>query len=184
MAELRALTVRQPWGGCIAYLGKNIENRSKPFPPSLLGQDIAIHAGLSVDPNWTGEVPAYADFASLFASNAEWDAWRLASPRRTPRVTAAWPPKLILGAVVAVGKVTGCHPWSWDKLCGPEHEYTSPSTPGLCSPWVRLGAPWHWELDDVRPLATPVPCLGALGPWHLPEEVEAAVRAQLEVADA
>jgi hypothetical protein len=115
-------------------------------------------------------VSAYTDFASLFASNAEWDAWRLASPKRTPRVTATWPPKLVLGAVAAVGKVTGCRPWSWDKLCGPEHEYTWPSTLGLCTPWVRLGSPWHWELGDVRPLARPARCKGARGLWYLPED--------------
>lgn len=180
--RMRGLTLLQPWPACIAYLGKRTENRSKPFPAALLGEDIAVHAGLSVDAGWTGWIPASADFASLFASAAEREAWRLRVPQHTPRVTAGWPAKLTLGAVVAVARVTACHPWSWDGLCGPEHEYASPSTPGLCSPWVRLGAPWHWELGDVRALASPVPCKGARGLWYLPEDAGAAVRAQLAAA--
>lgn len=34
-------------------------------------------------------------------------------------------------------------------------------------------------LEDVRPLASPIPCRGMLGFWHLPADVEAAVVAQL-----
>lgn len=160
---MRALSVRQPWTGCIVHLNKRTANRAKRFPPALLGQEIAIHAGLTVDAGVLIEVPAGADFASLFAGTDEWNAWRFRTPKRTPRADPDWPLKLALGAVVGIAKVTGCHSWSWDALCGPEREYTSPSSPGLCSPWVRLGAPWHWELADVRPLPEPVPCKGMLG---------------------
>lgn len=50
-----------------------------------------------------------------------------------------------------------------------------------CDPWAVRGQ-FHWELDDVRPLPDPVPCRGALGLWRLPEDVEKAVREQLEAA--
>lgn len=36
--------------------------------------------------------------------------------------------------------------------------------------------PFGWLLEDVRPLATPIPCAGALGLWRLPEAVEAQLR--------
>ena len=49
---------------------------------------------------------------------------------------------------------------------------------GRCSAWAA-GGQWHWHLANVRPLADPVPCKGALGLWHLSDEVEKAVRAQL-----
>jgi hypothetical protein len=44
-----ALTLKQPWAFAVAELGKNIENRKWPAPPKIVGQRIAIHAGLSWD---------------------------------------------------------------------------------------------------------------------------------------
>jgi hypothetical protein len=37
---------------------------------------------------------------------------------------------------------------------------------------------------NARPLAEPVPCKGALGLWWLPDDVDAQVRAQLDLAGA
>ncbi len=45
---MRALTLWQPWAHAVAHLGKRLENRNWPPPPSLLGQRFAIHAGLSL----------------------------------------------------------------------------------------------------------------------------------------
>ena len=71
-----------------------------------------------------------------------------------------------LGAVVAVAELTDCHDATYAEGCS-------------CSPWANPRS-WHWLLKDARPLADPVPCKGALGLWRLPDEVEKAVRAQLE----
>jgi hypothetical protein len=73
------------------------------------------------------------------------------------------------GAVVAVAELVGCH----------SDETEEPRT--SCSPWAAQGQ-YHWGLRNVRPLADPVPCRGALGLWRLPEGVEKLVRAQLEAA--
>ena len=55
--ELRALTVRPWWGHSIAWLGKRIENRSRPIPPALIGQQVAIHAGAWGRPeDWLDQV--------------------------------------------------------------------------------------------------------------------------------
>jgi hypothetical protein len=35
--------------------------------------------------------------------------------------------------------------------------------------WTPGG--WAWELDDVEPLADPIPCRGRQGVWRLPEDV-------------
>lgn len=54
-----------------------------------------------------------------------------------------------------------------------------------CGPWATTRNQYHWRIANVRPLAEPVPCKGALGLWTLPDDVEAAVAAQLrEPADA
>lgn len=47
-----------------------------------------------------------------------------------------------------------------------------------CGPWAARGQ-YHWRLANVRALPEPVPCKGALGLWTLPDDVEAAVAAQL-----
>jgi hypothetical protein len=181
VAELRALTVRQPWAGCIAHLDKRIENRSWRLPDKYLGTEVAVHAAAAVDRDNMSAPMGAEGWASLFGSNAEWDAWRSWHPGRKQRDMANWPPKLALGAVVSVATLADCHRFDWDELCGYSGDWSESSRhPGLCSPYVVLGVEWHWELAGVRPLAEPVPCKGKLGLWRLPEDVEKAVRAQLE----
>jgi hypothetical protein len=93
VAEMRFLTVRQPWAGCIAHLGKRVENRGWHCPARSVGTQIAIHAAAAVD-DAVISVPGGEDWASLFASRAEWDAWRFWYLGQRPRDVANWPPKL------------------------------------------------------------------------------------------
>jgi hypothetical protein len=72
--------------------------------------------------------------------------------------------------------VTGCH--HSDDCMLPASVLPACGRTG-CSPWAARGR-HHIELAGVRPLAEPVPCKGALGLWRLPEDVEKAVREQLE----
>lgn len=85
-----------------------------------------------------------------------------------------------LGAVLAVATVAECHhsedcmlPASVVPACGRTG----------CSPWAARGQ-YHWVLADVRPLPEPVACNGKLNLWKLPEDVERAVREQLEAIGA
>lgn len=177
MPEMRALSIRQPWAGCIAHLDMRIANRSCRLPEQHRGRQVAIHAATELDRDNLGAHRRAEAWASLFGSNAEWDAWRFWHLGRTPRDVANWPPKLALGAVVAVAALAGCHRFEWDELCGSSGDWGKRSRhPGLCSPYVALGVEWHWELADVRPLAEPVPCRGLPGLWPLPDDVESAVR--------
>ena len=68
----------------------------------------------------------------------------------------------ILGAIVATATLVAVH--------------RSGREPN-CSPWAAHGQ-YHFVLDHVRPLATPIACNGALGFWDVPagvlEQVEAA----------
>ena len=149
--EMRGLTVRPPWSHLIARCGKSIENRS--WPTRYRGL-VAVHAGTRWD------AAAERDPVALKA----WLDWSVTLPR--PNITGPLRRSAIdvdLGAVVAVAELAGCH-------------YPAGF---LCCEWARPDS-WHWQLTGVRPLRDPVPCRGALGLWRLPEDVEAAVRAQLE----
>jgi hypothetical protein len=67
--------------------------------------------------------------------------------------------QLVRGAVVAVADLTDIHP-----------------DDGRCTPWSEIGQ-YHWVLENVEPLATPVPWTGALGLWTPGEVLLDAVAA-------
>jgi len=148
---MRALSVQQPYLGAIIFGGKTPENRDWPAPPWAIGHDIALHA--SKKPDW--DAPLYA-----------WDAAGLVPPWVTGRTQANWcrDNAAVLGAVLAVAAVAGCHHSSASEC--------------QCGRWAIDGQ-FHWMPDDIRPMAGPVPCGGALKLWRLPGDVEKAVRAQL-----
>jgi len=78
---LYAITLWQPWAWAIAYAGKRVENREWHPWPRLIGQLIAIHAGM----RWDSE--AYEDLLEYFK--------------------APCPPKKesVFGAIVAVARL-------------------------------------------------------------------------------
>jgi hypothetical protein len=77
-------------------------------------------------------------------------------------MTGQWPRHF--GAIIAVATLAACHR---DDRC--------------CRPW---GFPdtWHWQLDQVQPLARPVLGVrGQLGLWAVPDDVLAAVQQQTTI---
>lgn len=64
-----------------------------------------------------------------------------------PDALDLWPDKR--GALLAIAMLTGCHQ----------------AKRGCCPTWGERNV-WHWQLADVRPLAEPIPCKGALGLWR------------------
>lgn len=152
--EVRALTVRQPFASAIIFGGKDVENRG--WGTRYRGR-LLIHAGMGVD--WK-------------ASAMAWTAAGLTPPPPAGRFDrSAWLASLPLGRIIGTVILASCH-----------HESTE--QPRLsCSPW---GMPdqYHWDLIRARPLPEPVPCKGALSLWRLPENVEKAVREQLETGNA
>jgi len=151
MAELRALTIREPWAWAIAYGGKDVENRSWPAPSWCTS--IAVHAGAGWD----------TDGEDSPLVRRKWSATTGRGP--LSRKSGFMP----FSAILAVARISGCHP---------DAECRSAPTSRHCSPWA-LPDQWHWTLADIQPLPDPVPCTGKLGLWHLPADVEAAVRRQL-----
>lgn len=146
---MKALSVKQPWALAICH-GKDVENRT--WETGYRGP-VAIHASKAFD-NVTDDTLAWIARETGLSSAEAHD--------RDHR-----------GAVVAVAEVIGCH-----INCGYEGHVFPGVPPIMCSPWAVEGQ-WHWELDNVRVLPEPVSARGALGLWRLPEDVDAAVRAQL-----
>jgi len=55
---------------------------------------------------------------------------------------------------------------------------------GLPRGWFAGSPGYGWQLRDVTVLAQPVPCKGAQGLWPVPDDVLAAVRAQIQARKA
>lgn len=128
---------------------------NRTWPTTYRGT-VAIHASKKPD----------VDAMALLASH----------DRNSPLVKAiAWhtrlwsPPRYTYGAVLAVAELRDCHDGAMEQ--------------GECSDWADRWQ-WHWVLSDMRPLPEPVSCRGRLGLWRLPDDVEKAVREQLEVTHA
>jgi hypothetical protein len=149
---MRALSIRQPYAWAIAGGFKPAENRTRKIPLKYIGVPVALHASKERDDVMV--LPTLEATDALLQASLDTD------------------PLLSLGAIVAVVTFTGCHPLY--NICNPAG---IPQT--TCSPWSEWGS-YHWLVGDVRPIAEPVPCRGALGFWPVPADVERAVREQLE----
>jgi len=93
VAELRALTVRQPWAHMIAHCGKNVENRGRQTRYRGL---LAVHAGAASRWDRSGE-----------QSPLVRQAWRECG--HLPAHLDRGSPWINLGAVIAVAELAGCH---------------------------------------------------------------------------
>lgn len=151
---MKSLTVKQPWAFAIAHLGKQIENRE--WSRSWRGQ-IAIHAGKGWDTR-SAESPVLSKAWDRFVADLPPGNCHHGPLRRE----SLWKS----GTVIAVATLA--------DICTVQGGYTDCQ----CGPWA-VPFQCHWHLTDVRPLSEPVPAKGALGLWTLPDEVEAAVLAQL-----
>lgn len=148
---MKALTLWRPWPAAIIHSTKRVENRTWAPPRWLLGKDFALHAGKTVD---DGTVEDLIDEAGV-------------SPDLLPG------PLGIVAVVRLAGYVSELN---GTRICtgiSPERAREIVGSEWYCGP---VG----WVLDNIRPLATPVPCRGAQGLWTLPADVERAVMAQVE----
>jgi hypothetical protein len=157
---MRALSIQQPWAWAIAQGKKPVENRT--WPTAYCGP-VAIHASKKPDKDALGLIASRDRYSPLVKAVA----WH----------TRLWaPPEYVYGAILAVADLSGCHEWSEceDGAAEPDRGELRP-----CSPWA---AKWqhHWVLGNVRRLARPVPCRGALGLWRLPDDAGKAVLRQLD----
>lgn len=165
---MRALTLTQPWAGLVASGVKLVENR----PRSILGREhfgrpFALHASRQIDEKVYRTIREIAPELHL---DEELTEEQLPAWYRLSRITSA---------VIAVATV--------ERAVIEWHDGTIVDRHGVNGgPVVDLGDQRRWffgavgyVLRDVRALATPVPCRGALGFWTLPPEVAAGVEGQL-----
>jgi hypothetical protein len=154
---MRALTVRLPWSWAITHGQKDVENRTWPAPSWL--DTFAIHAGALSGWDTDGEFSPTLRRA--------WEKWAATLPAGNVAAVPIRRAALHIdhSAIVAVVRLADCHDATGAKTCS-------------CSPWSAPRS-WHWQLADVRPLRSPVPCKGMLGLWNLPGDVESAVMAQI-----
>ena len=154
---MKAITLTAPWAWAVAHAGKDVENRTRRCP-SLLGERIAIHAGVAP--------------ATKFAANQQRHAIEWMKSGLIDRT-----PVMSYGSIVAVATVIGwCgKSWVWDQrwldvvgLLG--HRCDT-------SPW--FSGPYGWMLHDVRALAEPVPARGKQGIWTVGTSAEARILAQI-----
>ena len=148
------LTLYRPWDHSIVHGPKRVENRPWRPPQSVIGTDIALHAGKH-----------YCREGAAFIR----DLGHVLPPQSEHRDS------VIVGVVRIVRAVNLDR--IEDALFATMGTGNQPAKdPVESDPWAF--GPWVWVLDNVRPLATPVPCKGAQGLWRLPVDVERAVREQ------
>lgn len=143
---MKALTVRQPWATLIALGVKRYETRTRPT--NVRGR-VAIHAGLS-EPCAKGVTARFVKpnwWISHFVHDGLWLQFEDGNVVPLP-----------LGAIVATAELVDCVPTDAPKITWPEYQIGD-WTPGR----------WAWRLDDVRPLAVPVPAKGRQGWWEWDE---------------
>lgn len=171
---MKALTVRQPYAHLIAHHGKWVENRSKPPPKAMIGERIAIHAGLKLD-----------------VAPEELFIFRGGESIQLPAAYPDLPParELVYGAVIATARIDG-----WVEEV--PHRVATPATEVLTrwgvSAECALEAirsewwigPFGWVLSEVLPISPPSPCKGALGLWELGRMTDREVAIREEVARA
>jgi hypothetical protein len=159
---MKAITLTAPWAWAVAHAGKDVENR-KTRCPSLLGERIAIHAGVA--PKTDAEYVRHEeDFRSI---------WKVGGV--LPGSGQMGPD---YGCIVAVATVIGWVDVADRKLTHGERDAgEAVFHNGLESPW--LAGPFGWLLHDVRTLAAPIPARGKQGIWTVAADAEARILAQI-----
>jgi len=160
---MRGFSLTQPWATLVAIGAKRIETRSWSTP-------------------YRGELLIHA--AKGFPRDCQ--ALCLREPFLTPLVRAGFNTvdDLPRGAIVAVGRVRNVwstdgltiihamRPEGFDELLTDTERAFGNYAPG------RFG----WVFADVKRIAPPIPCKGALGLWPVPHDVLDLVMAQPELA--
>lgn len=163
---MKAMTLHQPWSWAIAHAGKRVENRTWAPPASIIGQRVAIHAGLRLDKLALDSVRDAVAAGRI--SDAEF-------VRITAPMNECVRSGFVHGAVESVATIAGAI--TLDCSCSWGDVDFDGAVEAVESAWFM--GPIGWLLTNVIALPEPVPCKGAQGLWTLPADVESAVLAQL-----
>lgn len=157
---MKALSVRQPWAFAIARMEKRFENRDWRTVDSALPKTLAIHASKGMTRNEYDDFMCFIhdNFAekSLFVGGA-------VSQTGVSLHTLGFPnfKNMVRGAVIAVAR-----PLRWVDESK--------------SKWF-VGKYAIEFADDVIALPQPVPCVGRLGFFELPDDIAQEVEKQITV---
>ena len=199
--DARAVTLYAHQAHAVAHLGKPIENRTRPIPPALVGQRVAIHAGAEVPREvadevlircnreggmrWERDLRAFADVST---SDERWSfhgrkhelghvlGWDDALRAPLSRMHLLWPAELRDAGCYVDGRPVATRAIVATAVLRP-HDPLSVLSPNEPPPWALRGYYW-WALHDVITLAQPVPVRrGQLGLWRLDAATVEAVGA-------
>lgn len=154
---MRALTLKQPWATIVALGLKPVENRSWKLPDALMGEDFAIHAGLTTD-----------------VEGAQWILKHFADDKVVCDLVRGHQHH---GAVLGIAKLAGyLHGGKFFYRFGNEIRVKD-DHPLLHNKWFF--GKYGFVLEDVRTCMHPVPARGMQMFWHLPPEVEDKVKEEI-----
>ncbi len=149
---MKAITVWQPWASLIAIGAKPYEFRGWPVPRSIIGQRIAIHAGV--------RQVKRDEIVDLIIRLRGAEPWTTAL---RPEIALPWLERLLMGpqhaprGVIVATAVIG--------LCKPAYEIVGEfgATIGDSDRHEHMNR--AWPLSDVRIIMPPEPARGAQGFW-------------------
>jgi len=166
---MRAISLTQPWSSLIAVGSKKIETRS--WQTSYRGK-LAIHASKG----FPGEAKRFCE-SRVVCEALGWPLLPNPLTQESLDESARIIKSLPLGAVIATCRLVACKfiTSAMSLLAWPgEHELRQtilpPPEPELHFGNYECGR-YAWILDDVKPLATPIPYKGALSLWEFPDEL-------------
>lgn len=165
---MKGLTLFRPWDHAILSTRpgrKDVENRTRPCPTSVLGEEIAIHAGKTY-------------------SIGDW-GWPtgIAVPRREVCATGIRGVARVLGFLdmrapreprIAIAD-RSCSFWAIGEYDAARHRLSQ----------LHLDPWWSGPVGILlgrRTAIEAIPCNGAMGWWTVPVDVELVVRARVEAA--
>lgn len=166
---MRALTLTQPWCGLVASGIKLVENRPrKLIKSSDFGKPFALHASREIDNEIYERIFELAP--ELRCGGIDGDEVRMG--HRWFGLSQ------IKSAVIAVATIVR-------HVTSAEYEYGTEAIGEAIEPNQRrwFFGPVGYVLRDVIALPKPIPCRGYQGFWTLPEEISAAVSAQLSTPE-
>jgi hypothetical protein len=165
---MRALTLTQPWAGLVASGVKRVENRDRPIIKRQdFGKVFAIHASREIDD------AVYDRIAEIAPELNKYAGWDLTDRYRLSRITSA----VIAVAIIEDVEDIRDHEQARRRLDLPWRPVALQVIHPDQHRWFF--GPVGYMLRDIRALATPVPCRGWQGFWHLTPAVERAVTEQL-----
>jgi hypothetical protein len=148
---MKTITLWQPWASLIACGAKRIETRS--WETSYRGE-LAIHAAKST-PTYVTRIISEPTFAGLLVEHLGTIQRNLFAEARLKQFPA--------GVVLAMCRLVDCIPAEDSAPSDQEHIFGD----------FRTGR-YAWILEDIKPLAEPIPATGKQGLWEWNPALEIA----------